>query len=161
MLGLGRRPRPMLCGNRDMRMSIAACCWRTSLNLMMEEYAKLPTTNPNCYVSSAAANGHPDFVRSRAVRCSQGNIVLINQQMRRVKFLELALMCFSPYLHRWVRKTYDRIGPTLARILCSHPLLADIAFVLLVPFEGLAELIRLALGIPNKAIARMYSQSEV
>ena len=39
-----------------------AASWKYSLDAMLAEYAKLPTVEPKCYVSAAAAHGHAQFV---------------------------------------------------------------------------------------------------
>lgn len=130
--------------------------WKVALALMMDEYAKLPTANPNCYVSSAAARGHASLVRSEVV-CDKSDLpVYANQQMRRLKFLELALKCGCPIFHRFIRLGYDFVGPPLARAFAIHPLLADAAYLFLMPLEFAAELLRLSLGFPSIVIDRLY-----
>ena len=130
--------------------------WKIALGLMMDEYAKLPTTNPNCYVSSAAACGHASVVRSEVVYDESGTVMYVNQQMRRLKFMELALKCGCPVFHRIIRLGYDFVGPPLARAFAIHPLLADVAYLLLMPIEFAAELLRLTLRFPSIKIDSLY-----
>lgn len=104
--------------------------WRVSINLMLEEYAKLPMTNPNCYVATAAARGHRRLVGSRPVVLSDGRACRVNDQMRWLKCGELVLRHCAPAVHWPVRAIYDRLGTRLARRL-AHPLLADAAYLAL------------------------------
>lgn len=46
--------------------------WRLAVTIMLFEYSKLPTTAPKCYVSSAAAHGHPGLVRSQWIWTEEG-----------------------------------------------------------------------------------------
>jgi hypothetical protein len=101
-------------------------------------YDALPE-HPDCYVSTAAASGHRWLVRSHPVRDVDGRIILVNDQMRRLKCAELTLLAVAPGLHRWCRRIYDTVGPPLAgRITCS--LLADLAYLSLKPAEWAARI---------------------
>ena len=133
--------------------------WRIALLMMMDEYSKLPTNNPNCYVSSAAAHGHPLLVRSEIIVGDSGQRLRINQQMRRLKFLELMLASSFPPFHRFVRTIYNGVGPLLASIIRSHPILADVAFMSLLPLEFAAGLLRRVCKIPKEKIDRFYRSS--
>ena len=117
--------------------------WRTSINIMLAEYAKLPTENPGCYVTTAAARGHAYIVHSEPVMLDTGAVCCVNDQMRRFKCAELVLQQTAPQLHRACRLIYNRLGPRLAASLV-HPLLADAAYLSLKPAEWLA---RLALAV--------------
>jgi hypothetical protein len=112
--------------------------WRTSVLLMLEEYAKLPTTPPpSCYVCTAAARGHRRLVGAEQYVGPGGRVYHVNDQMRYLKAAELLLAAICPGVHRTCRRAYDRIGPRLAAMLI-HPLLADVAYLLLKPPEWLA-----------------------
>lgn len=127
--------------------------WRWAVHVMLDEYSKLPTTNPNCYVSSAAANGHPQWVGS----CENPRSgMVVNDQMRRLKFLEIALQAMAPPLHQRLRSLYDRIGPPLARQCKRSIWLADLSYIMLKPAEWLALGLRAALNIDAGFIRRIY-----
>ncbi len=118
--------------------------WRTSINIMLAEYAKLPTENPGgCYVATAAARGHSCVVHSEGLTIDAGMICPVNDQMRYLKCAELVLRHTAPRLHRACRWIYNRLGPRLAASLV-HPLLADAAYLSLKPAEWFA---RLALAV--------------
>jgi hypothetical protein len=131
--------------------------WRISFRTMLEEYAALPSTAPSgCYVSSAAARGHRWLVRAESHQTARGDVVRANDQMRYLKAAELALASASPLGHRACRWLYDRYGRALAAALV-HPLLADLAYLLLKPAEWFAR-IGLALLLPgeNERIMNLY-----
>ncbi len=107
--------------------------WRLAILKMMEVYSALPT-QPPCYIATAAAKGHPQFVRSTPLRAQDGQIVRVNAQLRYLKFAEIALMVITPRIHKLLRKIYDIAGKALARGVV-HPLSADMAYLALKPFE--------------------------
>jgi len=134
-VGLGSRHRRAWLGGwlAAYAASLVAAVERT-----IAEYAKLPTKDPaDCYVATAAALGHPWFVKSVPVAMRTGGTMLVNDQLRTLKCAEVALEAVAPRLHRAVRGVYDLIGPVFARMLV-HPVLADAAYLALKPFEWLA-----------------------
>ena len=146
-----------------------AVTWKFAIDVMMWEYAKLPTTDPNCYVSSAAANGHPGFVGSFEVsrlnstdsssdwnRCLDENVATINRQMQRLKFLEFAFAAILPSLHRVVRSFYNNVGPRLAKSCQASIWFSDLTYVLLKPLEWTAVLIRTITGVSQQSVDRIY-----
>jgi hypothetical protein len=131
--------------------------WRGSFLWMLHEYSRLPTSPPpDCYVSTAAARGHPRLVHGRRRVSPHGDMHVVNAQMCTLKAAELLLASLSPGAHRACRWAYDRIGPTLASALV-HPLLADAAYLALKPAEWLARAV-LALLVPAQQdlIRRLY-----
>jgi len=129
--------------------------WRYSHNLMLVQYAQLPTEDPNCYVCTAAARGHSRLVRSQSIATSTATFAA-NDQMRTLKAAELLLRHLTPCGHRLLRQVYNRLGPPLARRL-SHPIAADTAYLSLKPAEWLACGL-LYLLLPNRAavVDRLY-----
>jgi hypothetical protein len=88
-------------------------------------------------VASAAANGHPGFVKSETVSAADGRRVRVNRQLRVLKAGELAMRAVAPGLHRGLRRMYDVVAPPIARRL-RNPYLADAAYLLLKPAEWAA-----------------------
>lgn len=122
--------------------------WRFDILKMFELYAALPPQPPpDCYIATAAAQGHPQFVRSQTVRHSDGRSMQVNRQLQVLKCAELALLAISPRLHTVLRRIYDVVGKTLARKI-QNPFMADIAYLALKPSEWLARSI-LKMLIPN------------
>lgn len=129
---------------------------RFNILKMYELYAALPPQPPDCYIATAAAQGHSRIVRSQTVCLSNGKQMQVNQQLQRLKCVELALMVTAPNLHKLIRRIYDVIGKRLAAYI-QNPILADVAFLLLIPVEWISFFV-LKLTIPNiQAIAKkMY-----
>jgi len=135
--------------------------WRLAIQITLAEYAKLPTeAPPDCYVATAAARGHRRWVRAEPCRTAAGQSYLANDQMRRLKALELILARLCPPVHRACRGVYDRLGPVAARLLV-HPLLADAAYAALKPAEWAAwAALRLLLPKADRSVGRLYRLEE-
>jgi hypothetical protein len=118
-------------------LSAYAFALRFNILKMFELYNALPTEPPNCYIATAAANGHPNFVGSREVKLASGKSMRVNRQLQRLKALEIALMGVSGSGHRMMRRIYDVIGKWLAKRI-QNPILADLAYLILVPIELLS-----------------------
>ena len=107
---------------------------------------RLPIKPPEeCYIATAAARDHAEFVGVERVLAIGSGQMAINAQLRHLKCGEIALQTIFPRTHRACRWIYDRIGPVLARALL-RPVLADIAYLSLKPFEWLARAILFALA---------------
>jgi hypothetical protein len=112
--------------------------WRFDILKMYELYAALPPQPPpDCYIATAAAQGHPQFVGSWLVRRANGEFIHVNEQLQILKCAELAFMTVQPRLHKPFRRAYDVIGNSLAKRL-RNPYLADVAYLLLNPWGWLA-----------------------
>lgn len=133
--------------------------WKLAIDAMLYQYSQLPTTNPNCFVSSAAAKGHRTLVGS--INSQLDTIVEANitQQMARLKFLELVLKALAPKLHRVIRYWYDRFGPLLAKLCASNVWIADLTYICLKPIELAAELVRLITRISPATITQLYQRN--
>jgi hypothetical protein len=107
---------------------------------MYELYDALPPTPPDCYIATAAARGHPRFVHAWTVQRADGKFMQVNIQLQRLKCAELALLAVNPRLHEILRRIYDKVGKMLAHYI-QHPYLADLAYLLLKPWEWLARLV--------------------
>lgn len=118
-------------------LSAYAFALRFNILKMFELYNALPTEPPNCYIATAAAKGHPRFVGSREVTLANGKSMRVNRQLQRLKALEIAMMGVSAPSHRMMRRVYDVLGKWLAKQI-QNPLLADVAYLILVPVELLS-----------------------
>ncbi len=123
--------------------------WRWAIITMLIEYAKLPTTNPNCYLSNAAAFAHPRL--TGAVRRGE-----VTACMQRLKFIELAFRAALPGVHHLVRRQYDLWCPPLAERCRRHVWLATLTCIGLWPVEFVAEALRFLLRIDAKLIHNIY-----
>ncbi len=115
-------------------LSAYAFALRFNILKMFELYNALPTEPPNCYIATAAANGHPSFVGSQEVTLANGRSMRVNRQLQRLKAVEIAWVGVSAPSHRMMRRLYDVIGKRLATYI-QNPILADIAYLVLLPVE--------------------------
>lgn len=126
--------------------------WKIAIDVMLAEYAKLPTTDPNCYLSAAARHRHVWLFRE----CAIG----VSLQTKRLKFLEIALRCAAPRFHGALRRFYDRIGPPLAGFCGKSAWFADCTYLALLPLEWAAQLVRRWTGISTHSIDELYSDKK-
>ena len=139
-------------------LAVYVAAWRYDILKMYELYAQLPPQPPECYVATAAARGHPQFVRARTVQLADGKLMQVNRQLQLLKCAELAVLAIHPSLHRSLRKMYDIAGKWLARRI-QNPLLADVAYLLLKPCEWSVKSILQWIVPEIEAISkRMYIQ---
>lgn len=110
---------------------------RFNILKMYELYSALPPQPPDCYIATAAAKGHSRIVGSHEVQLENGKFIRVNKQLQYLKFAELALMAVGPRFHKVLRFIYDVTGRALARKI-QNPFFADVAYLLLKPFEWLA-----------------------
>jgi len=150
-------------GRRTGRLSMVAAIavwmsafwvtWRLAIDSMMNRYSKLPLTDPNCFVSCAAAYGHRKFI---GILSGPNCTELVNMQMCRLKFLEFALATSLPNTHRWIRFFYNRIGPRIAWVCRSNRWLANVTFLVLKPVELLAIGVQWLALVDDQKIESIY-----
>ncbi len=103
-------------------------------------FSSLPVEAPagygDCFVVSAAAQGHSGFVGSH-FDPQLGRTV--NGQWRTLRRFEDHLARRQPGMHRRLRQLYNQVGPPVAARIRS-PLAADVVYVLLKPIEWVARL---------------------
>jgi hypothetical protein len=130
--------------------------WSLSVLEMFRLYSTLPVNPPqDCYIATASSRGHPCLVQSSPVLTDNG-IMWVTPQLQYSKCAELALRALAPGLHRLLRAFYDVVGPVLARRI-THPLLADLVYVSLKPFEWLSRwFLRLLIPDLDKYVQRLY-----
>ena len=128
--------------------------WRSSVLMAIEQYEKLPVTQPQCYVCTAAAQGHRHVVKSFAVTPSDGQSMTINRQLQVLKAAELMLIVTAPKTHRKMRWVYDLVGPRLALCLRSA-WLADVAYLVLKMVELPAAWLMSLAGV-DELTSRLY-----
>jgi hypothetical protein len=130
---------------------------RFNILKMYEMYANLPVQPPDCYIATAAGSGHPSLVCSFEVQLQSGQVFRINRQLQRLKCAELAVAALMPHLHMLLRKVYDIIGRQLARRI-QTPFRADIAYLMLKPFELLSVIILKSIFPElNDFVLKMYT----
>lgn len=113
---------------------------RFNILKMYELYSALPPQPPDCYIATAAAKGHPRLVGSRTITQPNGSQMRVNSQLQRLKCVELAILALFPQVHKLIRGVYDVLGKKLAAYI-QNPILADVAYLFLVPVEWISFLI--------------------
>ena len=111
--------------------------WTFAVLRTIQTYNALPPQPPDCYIATAAAKGHPRMVGSRTIAQPNGSQMRVNPQLQRLKCVELAMLAVFPKVHRLIRKIYDVLGKKLAAHI-QNPILADVAYLLLVPVEWIS-----------------------
>ena len=118
--------------------ALAACPF--SVMLSLNKYSSLPTQPVSqCYVVTAAARGHRQFVGSK-LELIDGIELPVNTQLSRLWAFERMLKQIWPQGHLAMRYIYDHIGPRLA-VRVSNPWLADMAYLSLKPVEWTATIL--------------------
>jgi hypothetical protein len=147
--------------------------WSVSLKFaidaMWNEYEKLPKSPPDCFVSSAAAHGHAQFVGVASFAAAEAESKVmpsvtevyfpVNMQMCRLKLVEFSLAGGAPALHRLIRCVYNRIGPGAAQLCRGNRWLADASYLMLKPIELLGVILQFLLRIPNRRLRSLYKPS--
>jgi hypothetical protein len=89
---------------------------------------------PDCFVVTAASQGHPWLVGPLEPTPRGGRLRPANRQLRELWAFEDRLAARAPRLHRALRRIYDRVGPAVAR-RARGPWAADLLFVLIWPLQ--------------------------
>lgn len=134
-----------------------AFAWRFSVLQAVEIYHSLPTSPPNCYIATASARGHKRIVHAKMLATTNG-AVWVTTQLQVLKCGELALMALAPRFHHCLRAVYDVFGYALAKRL-TNPFLADLAYLMLKPFEW-TTILTLKAIVPeiNEYVRPFYNQ---
>ena len=131
-----------------------ATTWKFAIESVIREYEKLPPQPPQrCFVSCAAAHGHPRLVGTEN---EIGKTRPVNMQMRRLKLLEFALQTLAPVLHQRIRRFYNCVGPKLASVCQANRWFADLTFIVLKPVEAVAISVQTVLKISEEHIRTIY-----
>lgn len=115
--------------------------WIVSIISSIHKYQALPDTYPHdCFVVTAAARGHENFVGPFSPTEHRNKIRPANRQLSTFWQLEALWSRRFPNSHRRFRRIYNRVGPRIARRI-STPWRADIIYLLLKPAELVAAVI--------------------
>jgi len=114
--------------------------WVWSVLWSKQLYASLPSTAPDCFVVTAASHGHASFVGPFIKVAHKGNRRRANLQLATLWQFESLWRNRSPHSHAMFRRAYNRVGPAVAKRI-NHPVLADMAYILIKPVELAARLI--------------------
>ena len=118
---------------------LAAPFWIASIVWSKQIFAALPDKSPDCFVVTAASRGHPALVGPFTEITHRGRRRWANRQLVTFWQFEERWQRRAPASHAAFRRSYNRVGPMLARHL-THRWLADLAWLALKPAELLARL---------------------
>ena len=119
--------------------------WLWSWLLSRSEYASLPDKAPDCFIVTAAGQGHAAFVGTHIEIERNGRRLLVNQQLITFWQFEARWRNFAPRSHRIFRCGYNRVGPIIAAQIKS-PWLADFTYIVIKPLELVAKFTNATLG---------------
>ena len=114
-------------------------CWVATWFLSELRHGSLPQTS-ECFVVTSALQGHESVVGPLVFVEHRGQVRAANAQLAFFWELEVRWRLSSPSSHAVFRAIYNRLGPLVARQV-QHPLLADLVYLLLKPFEWGARLV--------------------
>lgn len=119
--------------------------------------------NVNCgghYLCSVAANGHTRVVKPVRIGKRNGHFIICNRQLLVSNAFEELLQERFPFMHRKIRKQYDKVGDMIHRNYCvySKKWVSDLVYLLMKPAEWFFLLVLyLADRKPEQRIARQYA----
>jgi hypothetical protein len=122
--------------------------WLASWLLSRSVYASLPDKAPDCFIVTAAGQGHAAFVGTHIEIERNGRRLLANQQLITFWQFEDFWRNFAPRSHRIFRCGYNRIGPIIAAQIKS-PWLADVTYLAIKPLELMAKFANATMGKIN------------
>lgn len=95
------------------------------------------------YLCTVAAKGHSNFVKPIRPGIRRGTVVSCNRQLLISNAFEELVERRTPWLHRPIRKIYDRIGSGIRKHywILNNPWISDLIYVLMKPLEWIFLLI--------------------
>ena len=98
--------------------------------------------NVNCgghYLCSVAANGHKKIVKPRRLGERGGHAIICNRQLLVSNAFEELLQHKLPFLHKPVRKAYNKVGNIVHRYydIFNNKYVADLVYIMMKPLEWL------------------------
>lgn len=112
------------------------------------------------YLCSVAANGHTRVVKPVRIGKRNGHFIICNRQLLVSNAFEELLQERFPFMHRKIRKQYDKVGDMIHRnySVYSKKWVSDLVYLLMKPAEWFFLLVLyLADRKPEQRIARQYA----
>ncbi|PZP49892.1 MAG: hypothetical protein DI598_06785 [Pseudopedobacter saltans] len=109
------------------------------------------------YLCTVAAKGDPKVVKPIRLGKRHGNTIIVNRQLQIANAFEELIADYTPILHRFIRKNYDKYGYNLS-LKINSKMGSNITYVLMKPLEWIF-LICLYLGYqnPEQKIKKQYT----
>lgn len=113
------------------------------------------------YLCTVSAKGSPNLVKPIHIGKRHGNPIIVNRQLQIANAFEEMLSDFSPKIHHWIRRNYDRYGYNLSLKINSEKR-SNITYVLMKPLEWFFLLCLYFFCIhPEKKIRKQYVRNEI
>lgn len=111
------------------------------------------------YLCSVAANGHKKMVKPQRLGMRGGHLIICNRQLLVSNAFEELLEQKIPFIHKHIRKNYDRVGDLVHRYYWVFNIkwVSDVIYLLMKPAEWFFLLILYTFDRkPEDRIARQY-----
>lgn len=86
------------------------------------------------YLCTVAAKGNPKIVKPICLGKRHGNIIIVNRQLQIANAFEEMITDFSPTIHHFIRKNYDKYGYNISTKINSRTG-SNITYMLMKPLE--------------------------
>ncbi|WP_410479282.1 DUF6688 family protein [Pedobacter nototheniae] len=86
------------------------------------------------YLCTVAASGNPKIVKPLRFGNRHGNTIIVNRQLLIANAFEEMVQDFSPRLHRFIRRNYDKYGYNLSKKINSEQM-SNLTYLLMKPLE--------------------------
>ena len=111
------------------------------------------------FLCSVAAKGHKKFVKPTRLGIRNEQLILCNRQLLISNAFEELLQQKLPFIHRPIRKSYNKVGNTIHRYytVFDHKWVCDVVYVIMKPAEWFFLLVLYTFDKnPENRIARQY-----
>lgn len=110
------------------------------------------------YLCTVAAKGKPSLVKPLFIGKRNGNPIIVNRQLQIANAFEELVFDFSPSLHHFIRKNYDKYGFNLSVYIHSAQK-SNITYILMKPLEYLFLFLLYCFTLsPEVKISKQYRQ---
>lgn len=116
-----------------------------------------PLDHRGHYLCTVSARGNPQIVKPLFIGKRHGQPLIVNRQLQIANAFEEMVSDFSPKIHRFIRRNYDRYGYNLS-VKINNERRSNLTYILMKPLEWLF-LLCLYLGTqhPEAKIKKQYA----
>lgn len=108
------------------------------------------------YLCTVAASGDPKIVKPLRFGKRYGNTIIVNRQLLIANAFEEMVQDFSPRLHRFIRRNYDKYGYNLSKKI-NNQQMSNLTYILMKPLEwGFLVSLYLFCPKPEQKINKQY-----
>lgn len=116
-----------------------------------------PLSHRGHYLCTVAAHGSPKVVKPLRFGKRAGQVIIVNRQLLIANAFEELVADFSPKIHRFLRKNYDKYGLDLS-LKINTPMASNFTYILMKPLEWFFLICLYFFCInPEKKIQKQYA----